>query len=200
MTLQELQAVIAQAGPFAGIVYFVIQLLSVVFAPVPSNVTMLAGALVMGFWPAMLLGMAAIWLGSMLVFLAARKLGRKAVQRYVNRGVLEKYMPLIQEKQEMFLFLTLLFPFFPDDVLCILAGLTTIPTRRFAVLMLAARPWGLVFAALLGSGAMKLPLWAWAVLGAVLIAVFVLAMKYSRQIEDALLRFVCRITGQGKER
>ena len=71
---------------------------------------------------------------------------------------------------------------------------------RFAVLMLAARPWGLVFAALLGSGAMKLPLWAWAVLGAVLIAVFVLAMKYSRQIEDALLRFVCRITGKGKER
>ena len=83
-------------------------------------------------------------------------------------------MPLIREKQEVFLFLALLFPFFPDDMLCILAGLTSIPTRRFAVLVLLTRPWGLVFAALLGSGAFSLPLWGWALMLAALVALVLL--------------------------
>ena len=109
----------------------------------------------------------------------------------------DRYMPLIREKQEVFLFLALLFPFFPDDMLCILAGLTSIPTKRFAVLVLLTRPWGLVFAALLGSGAFSLPLWGWALLLAALVALFILAMKYSRRIEDRLLAWIDTI-GKGK--
>ena len=48
-SVEKLQETIAQAGPFAGAVYFMIQLLTVIFAPIPSNVSMLAGALVMAW-------------------------------------------------------------------------------------------------------------------------------------------------------
>lgn len=193
---EEIRAMIEAAGPFAGAVYFFIQLLTVVIAPIPSNISMMAGALAMGFWPALLLGFAAIWLGSMGVFLLARRLGQRRVQALVDRGVMEKYLPVIREKQEVFLFLALLFPFFPDDMLCILAGLTSMPTGRFALLVLLARPWGLVFAALLGSGAFSLPLWGWAIWIAALIALFVLAVKYSGRIEDRLLAWIYTI-GKG---
>ena len=193
-SVEELRALIDEAGAFAGIVFFLLQMLTVIVAPIPSNVTMMAGALALGFWPAMLLGVAAIWLGSLIMFMLARRLGQRAVQGFIDRSVMEKYLPLIEEKQDMFLFLTLLFPFFPDDMLCILAGLTSMPTGRFAVIMLLARPWGLIFAALLGSGAFSLPPWGWAVLMLVMGAVFVLAMKYSRQIEDRLFALVSRIS------
>ena len=193
---EEIRAMIEAAGPFAGAVYFFIQLLTVVFAPIPSNVSMMAGALAMGFWPAMLLGFAAIWLGSMGMFLLARRLGQRRVQKLVDHGVMEKYLPVIREKQEVFLFLALLFPFFPDDVLCILAGLTSIPTRRFALLVLLARPWGLAFAALLGSGVFSLPVWGWAILIPVLCALFILAIKYSSFIEEKLLTWINTI-GKG---
>ena len=193
---EEIRAMIEAAGPFAGAVYFFIQLLTVVIAPIPSNISMMAGALAMGFWPALLLGFAAIWLGSMGVFLLARRLGQRRVQALVDRGVMEKYLPVIREKQEVFLFLALLFPFFPDDMLCILAGLTSMPTGRFALLVLLARPWGLVFAALLGSGAFSLPLWGWAIWIAALIALFVLAVKSSGRIEDRLLAWIYTI-GKG---
>ena len=194
---EDIRAMIEAAGPFAGLVYFLIQLMTVIIAPIPSNMSMMAGALAMGFWPAMLLGFSAIWLGSMCMFLLARRLGQKRVQKLVDKGVMERYMPLIREKQEVFLFLALLFPFFPDDMLCILAGLTSIPTRRFAVLVLLTRPWGLVFAALLGSGAFSLPLWGWVLLLAALVVLFILAMKYSRRIEDRLLAWIDTI-GKGK--
>ena len=199
-SVEELRALIDRAGAFAGIVFFLLQMLTVIIAPIPSNVTMMAGALALGFWQAMLLGIAAIWAGSMLMFLLARRLGHRAVQRWMDHGIMEKYLPVIEEKQDMFLFLTLLFPFFPDDMLCILAGLTSMPTGRFALIMLLARPWGLVFAALLGSGTLSLPPWGWAVLVAVLAAVFVLALKYSGQIEERLFALASRLSGRRKEK
>lgn len=198
-SVEELRALIDRAGAFAGIVFFLLQMLTVIIAPIPSNVTMMAGALALGFWQAMLLGIAAIWAGSMLMFLLARRLGHRAVQRWMDHGIMEKYLPVIEEKQDMFLFLTLLFPFFPDDMLCILAGLTSMPTTRFAGIMLLARPWGLIFAALLGSGELSLPAWGWAVLVGVLAVIFVLAMKYSRQIEERLFALVSRLSARRKK-
>lgn len=198
-SVEELRALIDRAGAFAGIVFFLLQMLTVIIAPIPSNVTMMAGALALGFWQAMLLGIAAIWAGAMLMFLLARRLGHRAVQRWMDHGIMEKYLPVIEEKQDMFLFLTLLFPFFPDDMLCILAGLTSMPTARFAGIMLLARPWGLIFAALLGSGELSLPAWGWAVLVGVLAVIFVLAMKYSRQIEERLFALVSRLSARRRK-
>ena len=193
-SVRELRALIDSAGPLAWLMFFLLQMMTVIIAPIPSNVTMVAGALALGFERALALGVLAILAGSMLVFLAARGLGRDAVQRLVHRSVLDKYLPLIEEKQDMFLFLTMLFPFFPDDALCILAGLTSIPTGRFALIMVLSRPWGLVFAALVGSGAVSLPPWGWAALLVVMIAAFALGLKYRRAIEEALLRRFSRLS------
>ena len=192
-SVDALREVIAGAGAWAGLVYFVLQMMTVIIAPIPSNISMMAGALALGFWPAMILGVLAVVVGSVIVFLAARALGRNAVQRFLDKGVMDKYLPIIEEKQDMFLFLTMLFPFFPDDALCMLAGLTNIPLGRFVVIMALGRPWGLVVAALLGSGSISLPIWTWTAIGVAGLLIFVLAMKYSAQIEDALLRFVRRI-------
>jgi len=199
-SLEELRMMIGAAGPWAGVVYFVLQMLTVIIAPIPSNVTMLAGALVLGFFKAFLLGIAAVVSGSVLIFLAARRLGQKAVRRFLDRGMMEKYLPVIAQKQEMFLFLTMLFPFFPDDMLCILAGLTEMPLMRFVVIMVLARPWGLAFAALLGSGVIHLPLWGWVILVFALAAVFCLSLQYSEKIEERLFGWLKRITKEKKEK
>lgn len=195
-SVEDLRALIGRAGPMAGVAYFLMQMMTVIVAPIPSNVTMMAGALALGFWPAMILGVLAVICGSVIVFLVARALGRNAVRRFLDRGVMERYLPVIEEKQDMFLFLTMLFPFFPDDALCILAGLTTISLRRFVLIMAAARPWGLVFAALLGSGSIQMPVWGWVLMAVPMIAVFILAMRYSRQIEEKLFSLFRRISGK----
>lgn len=198
-SLEDARAMIDASGPWAGVVYFLLQMLTVIFAPIPSNMTMLAGALVLGFFKAMALGLLAVLTGSILIFLVARQLGQRSVRRFLDRGVMDKYLPLIREKQEMFLFLTMLFPFFPDDVLCILAGLTEIPFPRFVLIMALARPWGLIFAALLGGGVIRLPFWGWALLIPTLAAVFCLALRYSTVIEDKLLRWIKQVTKNKKE-
>lgn len=197
-SVEDLREMIAATGIWGGLVYFLMQMMTVIVAPIPSNVTMMAGALALGFWKAMALGVLAVLTGSVIVFLAARRLGRRAVQRIVDNGVMEKYLPVIEEKQDTFLFLTLLFPFFPDDAICILAGLTSIPLQRFVCIMVLTRPWGLVFAALLGSGAFTMPAWAWVALAVPMIAIFVLAMRYGDRIESWLFEKFRRISGRKK--
>ena len=77
-SVEDLRALIGRAGPMAGVAYFLLQMMTVIVAPIPSNVTMMAGALALGFWPAMILGVLAVICGSVIVFLAARALGRNA--------------------------------------------------------------------------------------------------------------------------
>ena len=186
-SLEDMRAYISRFAPFTHLFYFVIQLLGVVVAPIPSNVTALAGALLFGTWPAFLLTWAAVVAGSTLVFWLARALGQRFVDRLVSQKVSEKYLDIIRRKRDVFLFLAFLFPFFPDDLLCILAGLTDIPLKRFFVLVLAARPWGLLVSCLVGGSGLAIPYWAMALLGAAGLAVFLVCMKYGDRWEQKLL-------------
>ena len=185
---QALQDYIAGRAPYAQLWFFLLQLLSVVLAPIPSNITALAGGVLFGVWPAFLLTWAAVFLGSLLVFGLARALGRNFADRVVSRRLSEKYQEVIRSKTTVFLTLAFLFPYFPDDVLCILAGLTDISFRRFALIVLFTRPWGLLVASALGGSSLNIPMWGLAALGAAGLAVFVLGMKYGDRVEQWVLR------------
>ncbi|MBD5133754.1 MAG: TVP38/TMEM64 family protein [Clostridiales bacterium] len=178
---------IAGSAPWSHLAYFGIQLASVVIAPIPSNITAAAGAYLFGLWPSFLLTWGAVALGSALVFVLARALGQKFVGRFVSEKLSEKYLDLIRRKRDVFLALAFLFPFFPDDILCILAGLTDIPFKRFILLVALARPWGLLVACMVGSATVAIPLWGMALLGIAGAAVFLLAMKYGDKLEQAVI-------------
>ena len=186
-SLRSMQDYIERFAPYSHLVFFLIQLLSVILAPIPSNVTALAGGLLFGTWPAFLLTWAAVVLGSVAVFAVARKLGRNFVERVVSRSAIGRYLEIIHRKQDVFLALAFLFPFFPDDVLCILAGLTDLPFRRFFLIALLTRPWGLLAASALGGSTLSLPPWAMALLAAAGIGVFMVCMKYGDKWEEKLL-------------
>lgn len=186
-TRQGLESYIERFAPWSHLAFFAIQMASVVLAPVPSNITAAAGAVLFGLWPAFLLTWGAVAAGSVLVFALARILGQRYVSRLVSRKVSDRYLEVIRKKRDVFLLLAFLFPFFPDDVLCILAGLTDISFRRFAALVLIARPWGLLVACGVGSSVLDIPLWGLALLGVLGIGLFLLAMKYGDRIEAAIL-------------
>ena len=130
----------------------------------------------------------AVVAGSVLVFWLARVIGQPFVERLVSRKVADKYLELIQRKRDIFLILVFLFPFFPDDLICILAGLTDIPLRRFVVIVLFTRPWGLLVSCALGGSVLNIPIWAMVLLGLAGLALFLVGMKYGDRWEEALLK------------
>lgn len=187
-SIPALRAYIDRSAPYSHLTFFVVQLLSVVLAPIPSNLTAAAGGLLFGTWPAFFLTYGAVMAGSLLVFWLARTLGRDFVDRVVSRKLAEKYQKVIREKTTVFLALAFLLPYFPDDMLCILAGLTPITFGRFALLALFTRPWGLLFASALGGASLSIPLWAMVLIGLAGVMIFVLGMLYGDRLERAILK------------
>lgn len=184
---ESIRAYIEDSAPWSHLVFFFLQLVSSIVAPIPSNITALAGGLLFGTLPAFLLTWSAVILGSFIVFSLARALGQDFVSRFVGSKLSARYLDIVRRKRDTFLFLAFLFPFFPDDILCILAGLTEISRKRFLLLCLAARPWGLLVSCAVGGSALDLPLLAMILLGVLGAAVFVLALIYGEKIEEKLM-------------
>ena len=186
-SLESLRRYLEEAAPFGQLFFFLLQLASVVLAPIPNNIVALAGAVLFGTWQAFFLTAVAVQLGSMVVFLLARTLGRPFVERLVSTKVSERYLEVIKRKRDIFLVLVFLFPFFPDDLICILAGLTDIKAPRFCVLVALTRHWGLLMACLLGGATLTLPLWVMVLLGIGGVALFLVCLKYGDRWEQVLL-------------
>ena len=184
---EQLGAYIARCAPWSHLVYFGVQLVSVIVAPIPSNITAAAGAYLFGLWPAFLLTWGAVTLGSVIVFTLSRALGQQFVGQFVSEKLSDKYLDVIRRKRDVFLALAFLFPFFPDDMLCILAGLTAISFRRFALIVVLARPWGLLFASALGGASLGLSPWVMVPIGLAGLGLFLLGMRYGDRLEAALL-------------
>ena len=186
-SLEGLQTYIARSAPYSHLCFFFLQLLSVVLAPIPSNISAAAGGVLFGTWPAFFLTFAAVVAGSLLVFGLARGLGQDFAGRFVSRRLSDRYQTVLHTKAPIFLTLAFLFPFFPDDILCILAGLTDIPFRRFLIIALLTRPWGLLAASALGGSALSIPLPVMIPLVLVGVAVFLICLKYGDKWENKLL-------------
>ena len=187
-TPQGIRGYIDRFAPYSQLVFFLIQLSSVILAPIPSNITAAAGGVLFGAMPAFLLTAGAVILGSAIVFQLARALGRPFAEGFITRRNLEEYSEVIRRKRDPFLFLAFLFPFFPDDLLCIMAGLTDIPFRRFLLLVVLARPWGLLVSCAVGGSVLHIPLWAIALLGVGGGILFLLTMKYGNRAQEFIIK------------
>ena len=186
-SLEHVRAYIEHFSPYSYVIYFLIQFASVVIAPIPSNVTSLAGAAMFGTIPAFLLTYGAVVLGAALVFQLAKLLGRPFVERFVSRRNVDKYLKIIERKQDVFFMMAFLLPGFPDDILCFLAGLTTMDFRRFMLLVLTCRPWGLLLSCAVGGNALSLPMPVLGLLCLAGLVLFLIAMKYGDRWEERLI-------------
>lgn len=190
-SVEKLQNVILSWGFWGRFGFVMLSFLQVTFIPLPSTVTIIAGTLIYGPLQASLLSLAGILLGSMLAFLLGKVFGRRLVVFMVGEKTCKKWVDFLTNAKYSF-FIMMLLPIFPDDVLCLVAGLTNMSWTFFTLTNLIARPIGIFTVSYFGSGHL-IPyhgwgLIVWAILIVLIIAVLILAYKYQKQIENFLLR------------
>jgi uncharacterized membrane protein YdjX (TVP38/TMEM64 family) len=189
---EAMQTWVAGFGVAAPAVFFAVQALQVIVSPIPGNVTTLVGGMMFGFWTAFALSTAAVLTGSLIAFALARAFGRPLVVRLVGPKIAERYLGVLSSQARIVLVLMLLLPFFPDDALSLVAGLTSISWSFFALASVCTRPWGLLFSSLVGAGMVQVPLWGWALIAAGTVALAWASIKWGPTIEHRLYARVTR--------
>lgn len=183
---QNFKDFVTRQGTLAPVVFFLIQIVQVIISPIPGNLTALAGGALFGGISASFLSSSAIILGSLIAFYLARAFGKPLVIRFVGESIFNKYGKVFSGKSCLSLFILFLLPFFPDDALCFLAGLSNINFRLFLILTAFGRLPNIVFASLIGSGMISFSLVTWIIIGILSAILLLLLFRYKNKIENWL--------------
>ena len=133
-------------------VFMLVAVLSAVILPIPAPVIILIGVAIYGpFWSFVMVSIATIT-GSVITFWIGKAAGKRLAIWLFGEEKIEKYSKLLGEKHRGMFVVMLLFPFFPDDLICVLAGISGMSFRFFIISVILTRPVMIAATAFLGSG------------------------------------------------
>ncbi len=136
---ESLKRYLERAGSWMSVVFTLLQFLQVVALPIPSTVTVVAGAALFGPLTGSLLSLLGIVIGSLVAFLIGRYAGSRVVAWLVGSETLDKWLKKIKGKDKLLLTAMFLLPVFPDDVLCFVAGMSSMSIWYFLAVILISR-------------------------------------------------------------
>ncbi len=182
-----LEAYFGGLGAKGYLVVFLLQTFGTVFLPATGGMIAVASAMIFGFTKTFFICSAATILGSCVSFTLARYLGRPLIDLFLDKHKVDKYIDSFEERKNLLLFLMFFFPFFPDGILCYVAGLVNIRWRCFLIAAVLGRPWGLIISCLLGTSVFTLPTWTYFPLIVLIVATFLLSWKYGPKLEELII-------------
>lgn len=134
-----LREVVRGFGVLAPVAFVLLAALQVVVAPVPGQVLALASGWLFGVFWGTVYSVLGATLGSFVALSLARRYGRPFVERAIDPAVRARFDGFSTHHGYGVFTLFVLVPGVPDDVLCFIAGTTTLDIKRLTVLSGLAR-------------------------------------------------------------
>ncbi len=190
--MEYIKSLILNSGILGVAVCFILQVLMVVILPIPGFIFILAVTSVYGPLITFIIIYIATVVGSIIAFWIGRFFGQKAVSWCIGKEDMEKYSTLLNEKGKIPFVIMQILPFFPDDILCMVAGLSNMKYRFFIIVMLIVRPIYIGFVCFFGTGNI-IPFYGWGlvvwvIIFAVFISVCVLYFRNQEKIDAFLIK------------
>lgn len=136
------QAYLVKLGILAPCLFILIQIIQVVYPVIPGGLTCVLGHVVFGPFLGFIYNTVGIFIGSLISFMLARKYGAQFAKIFVSDDTYNKYIPCLDKGKyfERFLAAAFILLGFPDDFLCMVAGLGKMSLRKFTAIFLLAKP------------------------------------------------------------
>jgi uncharacterized membrane protein YdjX (TVP38/TMEM64 family) len=138
-------------GMVAPVVFVSFQILQIIFAPFPGEMTGFVGGYIFGFFKGFLYSTIGLTVGSCINFLIGRCLGRPFILRHIPEIQRNRFERLLGKDSYCLLFFLFIFPGFPKDYLCLFLGLSTISSKVFLLLSTVGRMPGTLLLSLQGA-------------------------------------------------
>jgi uncharacterized membrane protein YdjX (TVP38/TMEM64 family) len=131
---EAIQSFISSCGLFAPLLFIFIQILQVLFAPVPGEATGFIGGYLFGIVPGFIFSTIGLTVGSWVNFSVGRVLGRRYGARIIPPRYLEKFDALIKQQGVIVAFILFILPGFPKDYLSLFLGFSKLSTKVFLLM------------------------------------------------------------------
>ena len=155
----------------------------------PGSVAVAVGVAMFGPLMCAIYSFIGIVTGSIVAFVIGRWIGYKAVCWIVGKESLDKWLKKLKGKDYLILSLMFLLPLFPDDILCFVAGLSSMTWGFFLVMITVTRAIS-IFSTAYSFELIPFTTWwgilIWGVLLALVVFAFYLVCRYYEKIDNFL--------------
>jgi uncharacterized membrane protein YdjX (TVP38/TMEM64 family) len=148
-------------GALGPIVLFILLVAQVFIAFIPGHALMVTAGYVYGL-EGLLIVITSTIFGSQIAFLIARRYGRDLIYKIASPEIIGRWDGIARHQGILFYFFSFVLPIFPSDLMCYVAGLSTISARRFLIANILGRTCCAVFVTMIGIYGMHPPVWFWA--------------------------------------
>lgn len=181
---------ILSTGSIGMLVYVIIEYIQVVLIPIPTILLTLAAVAIFGPLIAAILCTIAVLLASYTAFILGRRYGTKILTWAAGKEASEKYRKILNNRGPLFLTIAFILPLFPDDILCLTAGMTDMKFKQFFWISTLTRPISIFGICFFGSGSI-IPfsgwgLYVWGMLLLLCILAFIFFPKIQARVEKLL--------------
>ncbi len=188
-SIEKIQKIVERGGALSFLIFIILQVLQTTILQIPAIIITAAGTIIFGKWPAFILSYISVLAGSFIMYWIGKKAGRKFLDWLAGKDTANKWVDRLKHGKYLF-FLMMLFPLFPDDILCVVAGTINMDFKFFFWTNILARGVGIGTTVFFASGEV-IPFSSWGLLVWALIAVgvavlFYLSVKYQGKIDEFL--------------
>lgn len=140
----QMQGLIQGLGVLGPLLFIALQVVQVIYPIIPGGMTSVIGHIIFGPLLGFSYNVIGIFIGSLLAFGLARRYGSSFAKAFVSDATYDKYIAYLDRKDGRFFawFLAAAFalPGFPDDFLCMVAGLSKMSLKRFVWIFILTKP------------------------------------------------------------
>jgi uncharacterized membrane protein YdjX (TVP38/TMEM64 family) len=170
-------------GPYAPLAFIGLQIMQVLLAPIPGEITGFIGGYLFGIGPGFVFSTIGLSLGSLFAFLISRGFGLPFVRRFVGQEIMQKFDYLMEHQGAFFSFVFFLIPGLPKDYFCYLLGLSPMHFLTFFIISTVGRIPGTLLLTMQGQAIQSEDYRAFFVVLGLALLSLVLTIIYRDQIE-----------------
>lgn len=142
----KLQALLNQTGIFAPLLFILLQIFQVIIPIIPGGASSALGIVAFGPIWGFVYNYAGLVIGSILAFLLVKRYGKTFILKVCDQKTYDKYIGWLDKgkKFDRFFAAAIFFPCAPDDILCMIAGLTSMTKKEFSMIIILGKPLALI--------------------------------------------------------
>ena len=188
---EQFEAFIGPFGPWAPVVFISVQILQVLFAPIPGEATGFIGGYLFGVIKGFVFSSIGLSVGSWINFLIGRVLGKRYVRKLIPDKHLNRFDTFVKRQGIIVLFILFIFPGFPKDYLCLFLGLSTLPLKVFLVMATLGRMPGTFLLSMQGAFLYERMYGLFGVVLAICVVIAVIGYRY----RDPIYNWIEKVNG-----